>query len=126
MKRRLGERRVILGLLGVPFIAFGIAILKNDQEAPFSTTVQEMANSLWGWLWIIVGAYALIAMLSSSRKKVIEEVGYGLLIMPPILWATAYLVTLLTNVDFYIFVGFLVTTTIVVLILYLARYMRNG
>lgn len=65
-------------------------------------------------------------MITSETRHVIEEVGYGLLIIPPIVWASGYLVTLIYGGGFFIFTGFLTATTIVVLILYLARYMRNG
>jgi hypothetical protein len=38
----------------------------------------------------------------------------------------AYFVSLIYSGGFFVFVGFVIATTIVVLILYLARFMRNG
>lgn len=65
-------------------------------------------------------------MIASGTGKVIEEVGYGLLFLPPFVWMSAYLTVLAYGGGFFYFVGFLFATTIVALILYLARYMRNG
>jgi bacteriorhodopsin len=127
MKRLIPHRRVILGLLGTPFIVLGIAILRQE-EPTFgpATSLGVMAHSLFGWLWITAGALAIVAMIASETRKVIEEVGYGLLFLPPFVWMSAYLTVLAYGGGFFYFVGFLFSTTIVVLILYLARYMRNG
>jgi hypothetical protein len=128
MKRpRIGERSTILGLLGVPFVIFGIGILTtNEPEQALAPTVAEIANSLFGWLWVVAGSYAIVAMFVSGTRKVIEEVGYGLLFLPPFVWMSGYLITLFYGGRFSVFVGFLVSSTVVVLILYLARHMRNG
>lgn len=126
-RRRISHRRIILGLLGAPFIALGIAILKQGRLAePLAPSVSLIANNLFGWLWIIVGSFAIVVMIASETRAVIEEVGYGLLIIPPLLWMGAYFVSLIYSGGFFVFVGFVIATTIVVLILYLARFMRNG
>lgn len=65
-------------------------------------------------------------MLANEKRKVIEEIGYGLLFLPPFVWMSAYLTVLVYGGGFFYFVGFLFSATVVVLILYLARYMRNG
>lgn len=127
MKRRIPPRRIVLGLLGAPFIALGIAILlREDPLQPLAPSVSIIANSLFGWLWIIAGTLAIAAMLTNETRKTVEEIGYGLLFVPPFVWAGAYFVTLFYFRSFYVFVGFLITSTIVVLVLYLARFMRNG
>lgn len=127
MKRRIGERRGILGLMGVPFVAFGLGILYNNGTGQnLAPSVEAIATALFGWLWIIAGFLAVIAMLASGTKKVAEEVGYGLLFAPPFVWMAAYIITIIYGGGFAPFVGFLITGTFVVLILYLARYMRNG
>lgn len=126
-RRPVSHRRIILGLLGTPFIILGIAILKQGEPPiQLAPSVEVIANSLFGWLWITAGAFAIIAMIASETRAVVEEIGYGLLIIPPIVWMSAYLITLIYGGGFFIFTGFLTATTIVVLILYLARYMRNG
>jgi hypothetical protein len=127
MKRRIPHRRVILGLLGVPFVVLGIAILnQRDLTIGVAAFIDVTAHNLYGWLWIISGTLAIVAMITSESRKVIEEVGYGFLFLPPFVWMSIYLTTLLDGGGFFPFVGFLSATTIVVLILYLARYMRNG
>lgn len=126
MKRRIGERRILLGLLGAPFVVFGIGFLRSDgAETRLAPSVEQMANSLFGWLWIIVGLTAIVAMFASGSRRVIEEVGYGLLFIPPFVWMSAYLITLISGGGFLAFSAFVTTGTFVVLILYLARYMRN-
>lgn len=65
-------------------------------------------------------------MIASGTRKIIEEVGYGLLFLPPFVWMSTYITVLAFGGGFFYFVGFLFATTILVLILYLARYMRNG
>lgn len=113
--------------MGAPFVAFGLGILYNNGAGQnLAPSVEAIATALFGWLWIIVGFLAVIAMLASGTKKVVEEVGYGLLFAPPFVWMAAYIVTIVYGGGFAAFVGFLITGTFVVLILYLARYMRNG
>jgi bacteriorhodopsin len=126
-RRRLPHRRVILGLLGVPFIFLGVAILTQEDPTQYlAPTVAAIANRLFGWLWITAGFLAIVAMFASETRRVIEEVGYGFLFLPPFVWMSAYLITLIDVGGFFVFIGFLIATTMVVLILYLARYMRNG
>jgi hypothetical protein len=127
MKKRIPHRRVILGLIGTPFVVLGIAILKQDQPSlGFPSSVDTVAHDLFAWLWITVGSLAIVAMIASGTRKVIEEVGYGLLFLPPFVWMSIYLTVLARGGGFFYFVGFLFSITIVALILYLARYMRNG
>ena len=105
----------------------GVAILIQPvPPVQLAPPVEIIANALFGWLWIIAGSFAIVAMFAGDSRRVIEEVGYGLLILPPIVWMSAYLITLIYGGGFFIFTGFLTATTIVVIILYLARYMRNG
>lgn len=127
MKRpQIRERRIILGLLGVPYLILGIGILRQEGSwQPLAPSVEYIAGSLFGWLWIIAGAYAIAAMLTSDKGHVIEEVGYGFLFIPPFIWMSAYLVTLIYGGGFLIFVGLVIASTITVLVLFLARYMRN-
>jgi hypothetical protein len=123
MWKRITHRRVILGLFGIPFVVLGIAILKQDEPTiGFSLTV----HNLYGWLWITAGTLAIVAMIASESRKVIEEVGYGLLFLPPFVWMSLYLTVLSRGGGFFYFVGFLFAVMTVVLIIYLARYMRNG
>lgn len=123
MTRNIPHRRVILGLLGLPYIVLGIAILKQDEP---SLGLFSSVHLLFGWLWIIAGTLAIVAMIASGTRKIIEEVGYGLLFLPPFVWMSTYITVLAFGGGFFYFVGFLFAATILVLILYLARYMRNG
>jgi len=129
MKYRLkGNRRTILGILGVPFAIFGIAILTHLDSGgeELLPEVVKITGELFGWLWIVAGVFAIVAMIVSRRRGAIEDIGYGVLILPPITWAMGYFTSLLYGGGFSAFVGFLVATTLVVLVLYLARFMRNG
>lgn len=100
-------------------------MLREDPPQQLAPSVSLIANSLFGWLWIIAGTFAIAAMLANETRETVEEIGYGLLFVPPFVWAGAYLATLFYFRSFLAFVGFLVASTIVVLILYLSRFMRN-
>jgi hypothetical protein len=128
MRRRLiEERQAILGLMGLPFLILGIAILMRGGEdwQQLDPSVEYIANRLFGWLWVVSGSFAIAAMLIGKRNSIFEEVGYGFLFLPPFVWMSAYLVTLIYGGGFLVFVGFLVASTVVVLVVFLARYMRN-
>jgi|SRR5580765_3896450 len=123
-----GHRRMILGILGVPFAIFGLAILTHlqaggDELAP---DIARISGELFGWLWVVAGVFAIVAMIVSGKYRRIEDIGYGILILPPIAWMLGYITSLIFGGGFFAFIGLLIAATTVVLVLYLARFMRNG
>jgi muconolactone delta-isomerase len=123
---RVVQRRTILGLLGLPYLLFGLGKLRTNERLEVAPDVEFLTNHVLSWVWIVVGLYAVVAMFHRGTNTIIEEVGYGLLFIPPFAWMTVCIVTLFYSGSFFIYSGFITATTIVVLILYLARYMRNG
>lgn len=123
---RLPQRRVILGLLGIPFALFGVGNLLANDQMDFDPSIAFISRELLSWIWIVVGAYAIFAMFGSSSRRIIEEIAYGLLFIPPFVWMAVGFISLLHSGSFFIFREFLISATLVVLILYLARHMKNG
>jgi len=123
---RVVQRRTILGLLGLPFVLFGLGNLRTNEHLEVAPDVEFIANHVLGWVWIIVGLYAVVAMFHRGTKTIIEEIGYGLLFIPPFAWMAVCIVTLFYSGSFFIYSGFITAATLVILILYLARYMKNG
>lgn len=124
---RIGHRRTILGLLGLPFIVYGVGILVNNgAHIPLVASVEVMADVIFGWLWLSVGVLAIMAMFASESYPETEAIGYGLLFIPPFLWMSSFLITFLSGGGIASLASFLCTGTIAMLILYLARYLRNS
>ena len=138
--RRFGERGVVLGLFAIPFVIIGISILIDPIER-FSRPgpggpIEFMDSPTWGWLWIAVGIASLIIMIFKPLVKVrqfrLDEIGYGLLVVPLSLWAASYLISFLSFALFdgdlgrdRAYLGLVVYGNFLILILYLARNLRN-
>lgn len=123
---RIGQRRAVLGLLGIPFVLFGIGSVVSDEHPEVAPGAELLVGHPIGWVWAIAGVFAVMAMLIGGRKQVIEEIGYGLLFIPPFVWMSVCVVTLFYTGSFFIYSGLLIGITLVILILYLSRNMKNG
>ena len=139
---KFGERGVVLGLFALPFVIIGISILIDPAER-FSRPgpggpIEFMDSPLWGWLWIAVGIASLIIMLvrplikNRPRHFTIDEIGYGLLVIPLALWTVSYGISFVSFLVFEgemgrdrTYLGSVVYGNFLILVLYLARNLKN-
>lgn len=96
LRARLGRRGQILLILGTGKICWGIGFIATPQQNTDGLDLLTDRCSLasWAWLWIIAGAVtAASAFLRIGR----DGLGFLAAIIPPSVWATAYLSAVLTG-----------------------------
>ncbi|MEU1088987.1 hypothetical protein ABZ401_19490 [Streptomyces sp. NPDC005892] len=94
--RHLGRRGQILLILGVGKICWGIGFIVAPvtSAAGLSLLTDQCSLSSWAWLWIIAGAVtAASAFLKIGR----DGLGFFAALLPPSVWAIAYLSAVLTG-----------------------------
>lgn len=136
--KRFGVRGVVLSLWGLPWVFYGIAVLISKNER-FSrpgpgAALQFMDNPAWGWMWIVVGAYAIVStILRKYSYKWFDEVAYGLLICPPVVWSASYLISWFEYTvsggalgQRTAYLGFIIFTNFIIMVGYLTRHLREA
>lgn len=96
LRTQLGRRGQILLLLGVGKICWGIGFIAAPQQNPagLSLLTDRCSLASWAWLWIGAGVVtAVSAWLRIGR----DWFGFAAAIVPPTVWATAYLSAVLTG-----------------------------
>ncbi|MGY4903327.1 hypothetical protein [Streptomyces sp. 900116325] len=94
--QHLGRRGQILLILGVGKVCWGIGFIVTPQQDPAGLQLLTDRCSLaaWAWLWIASGAItAGSAFLRIGR----DWFGFLAAILPPSVWALAYLSAVLTG-----------------------------
>ena len=92
----LGRRGQILLILGIGKICWGIGFIVTPQQDPagLSLLTDRCSLASWAWLWIVAGAVtASSAFLRIGR----DGLGFYAALLPPSVWAIAYLSAVLTG-----------------------------
>lgn len=96
LRKQLGRRGQILLILGVGKVCWGVGFIVAPQQDPAGLRLLTDRCSLaaWAWLWIVAGAItAGSAFLRIGR----DRWGFFAAIIPPSVWALAYLSAVLTG-----------------------------
>ncbi|MFE6355847.1 hypothetical protein ACFVOO_23700 [Streptomyces rochei] len=95
LSKALGRRGVFLLILGTGKTCWGISFLvtpPDDDGLELLTSLCSLRH--WSWLWIVCG----LATLTSAFLKVgRDKLGFLAALVPPIVWATAYTVAVITG-----------------------------
>ncbi|WP_331728918.1 hypothetical protein OG693_39015 (plasmid) [Streptomyces sp. NBC_01259] len=87
--KRAGRRGVFLLIIGVGEACWGVSFLvdpPDEHGLQLLTSVCSLRH--WAWLWIIVG----LGTVSSSILRIGRDwAGYVAALVPPTVWAVAYL-----------------------------------
>ncbi|MFD3740450.1 hypothetical protein [Streptomyces sp. NPDC058629] len=96
LRKRLGRRGQFLLILGIGKVWWGIGFIITPQQDPAGLQLLTDRCSLatWAWLWITAGVItAGSAFLQIGR----DRWGFFAAIVPPSVWALAYLSAALTG-----------------------------
>ena len=85
----VGRRGVFLLILGVGKTCWGISFLVDPPASDGLQLLTSMCSLRhWSWLWIVAG---LVTAGSAFLRIGRDWAGYGSALVPPIVWAIAYL-----------------------------------
>ena len=94
-RKHLGRRGVILLIFGVGKMCWGASFLVDPPEpGGLQLLTQFCGLRHWAWLWIICGA---IAASSAFARVGRDRVGFIAALVPPTVWAVAYLAAVITG-----------------------------
>lgn len=95
VRKHLGRRGAILLILGSGKICWGISFIV-DPPQPVGLNLLTRFGDLpqWAWLWIICGT---ITFASAFARIGRDRYGFLAALVPPTVWATAYLAAVLTG-----------------------------
>jgi hypothetical protein len=90
LRRRLGRRGAILAILGTGKVCYGIGYISVP---PSSTRGLEMLTNVvplhcWAWVWVVAGTTTFAGAWVRVGR---DGLAFGAALIPPTLWATAYL-----------------------------------
>lgn len=90
LRQRLGRRGVILAILGAGKVCLGAGFLAAPPTSTRGLEVLTDRASLhcWAWVWILAGS---VTVASSVLPVGRDAVGFTTALVPPSLWAAAYL-----------------------------------
>lgn len=97
LRAQLGRRGLFLLLLGVGKVCWGIGFIATPQQDPAGLQLLTDRCSLasWAWLWIVAG---LVTAGSAFVRIGRDWFGFAAALVPPSVWAVAYLYAVLTGV----------------------------
>lgn len=96
IRYRLGRRGAILAILGAGKVSYGVGYIAVP---PSSTRGLELLTSAaplhcWAWVWIAAGAVTFAAAWLPVGR---DAIGFTAALVPPSLWAAAYLWSTVTG-----------------------------
>ncbi|MER6182985.1 hypothetical protein [Streptomyces sp. NPDC001652] len=96
LREMLGRRGAFLLILGVGKTCWGVGFLAIPQPRPqgLDLLLRIAPMHCWAWLWITAGVTTTCsAFLRVGR----DGFGFAVAMVPPIVWATAYVVAVLDS-----------------------------
>ena len=94
-RKHLGRRGVILLILGVGKVSWGASFLVDPPEAVGLQLLTQFCDLRhWSWLWIVCGA---ITAGSAFARIGRDRVGFLAALIPPTVWAVAYMAAVITG-----------------------------
>lgn len=94
-RKRLGRRGAILLIFGVGKVCWGLSFLFDPpQPVGLNLLTRYCGLTDWAWLWIICGA---ITAVSAFARIGCDRIGFLAALIPPTVWASAYLAAVLTG-----------------------------
>jgi len=94
-REHLGRRGLFLLILGVGKTCWGVSFLVDPPEAVGLGLLTRYCDLRhWAWLWILAG---LVTFVSAFLRIGRDRWGFYAALVPPSVWATAYLAAVLTG-----------------------------
>ncbi|GHG02556.1 hypothetical protein ACFFSH_02965 [Streptomyces filamentosus] len=95
VRMHLGRRGVFLLILGVGKTCWGVSFLVDPPEAAGLQLLTRFCDLRhWSWLWIICGIATIVAAFLRIGR---DRWGFYAALIPPSVWAVAYLAAVLTG-----------------------------
>lgn len=95
VRKHLGRRGAILLILGAGKTCWGVSfIVDPPQPVGLNLLTRFCELSHWAWLWIICGT---ITFASAFARIGRDRYGFLAALVPPTVWAVAYLAAVLTG-----------------------------
>lgn len=90
LRTMLGRRGAFLLILGIGKTCWGIGFIVVPQPHPpgLNLLTDHAPMHCWAWLWIVAG---IITTVSAFLQVGRDLYGFVVALIPPIVWATAYL-----------------------------------
>ena len=95
LRKHLGRRGAILLIFGVGKISWGVSFLVDPpQPVGLNLLLRFCGLNHWAWLWILCGT---ITFCSAFARIGRDRYGFLAALVPPSVWAVAYLSAVLTG-----------------------------
>jgi hypothetical protein len=95
LQQHLGRRGAFLAILGVGKTCWGVSFLVDPPGTQGLELLTRMCDIRhWAWLWIICG---LITLTSAFLRIGRDWAGFVAALLPPIVWATAYMAAVVSG-----------------------------
>lgn len=94
-RKHLGRRGVILLILGVGKVSWGASFLVDPPEPTGLQLLTQFCDLRhWSWLWIVCGTVTAGSAFARIGR---DRVGFLAALIPPTVWAVAYMAAVLTG-----------------------------
>ncbi|MFJ5785313.1 hypothetical protein [Streptomyces hydrogenans] len=94
-RKHLGRRGAILLILGIGKVCWGTSFLVDPPEAVGLQLLTQFCDLRhWSWLWIVCGTVTAASAFARIGR---DRIGFLAALIPPTVWAVAYMAAVLTG-----------------------------
>lgn len=95
LSKHLGRRGIFLLILGTGKTCFGVGFIVSPPDPRgLELLTDRCPLAAWAWVWIIAG---LVTFGSAFLRIGRDKIGFIAAMIPPTLWATAYMVAVVSG-----------------------------
>jgi hypothetical protein len=95
LRKRLGRRGRGLLIIGGALVCWGSSFVLDPPATPgLQLLTDRYPIEAWAWLWVGAGGVAIASAFATIGP---DKIGFGVAILPPLVWAVAYAVAVLNG-----------------------------